>query len=143
MVIHVGYVHTEMNFPLVTIDDLKYKFEIKEAVFKVCFVKMYPSFIFSHSRILPDHPVVYPIQRSEIKCFSISQGQYNFSAGNVFNAVPNILHVGLVSSEAFNGSYIKNPFNFQHYDCNFAAFYVDRYRYPKNLFIPISKVVLI
>lgn len=52
----------------------------------------------SHSRILADLPVVYPIQRLEIKCFSISQGQYNFSADNFFNAVPNILYVGLVSS---------------------------------------------
>lgn len=124
------------EFSLVTIDDLKYKFEITEAVFKVCFVKIHPSFILSHSRILADHPVVYPIQRSEIKCFSISQGQYNFSADNFFNAVPNILHVGLVSSEAFNGSYIKNPFNFQHYDCNFAAFYVDGKSIPSKPFQP-------
>lgn len=53
------------EFSVVTIDNLRYKFEITEAVFQVCFDKI--SFILSHSTILADLPVIYPIQRLEIK----------------------------------------------------------------------------
>jgi hypothetical protein len=48
-----------------------------------------------------------------------------FIAHLVSNAVLNILYVRLVSLDAFIGSYGKSPFDFQHYDFNFAAFYVD------------------
>ena len=77
------YPHRD-EFSLETIDDQKYKFEITEAVLKVCFVKIHPTFILSHNKILTHHPVVYPIQRSEIKCFGVSQGQLTFSTDNFF-----------------------------------------------------------
>ena len=129
------YPHRD-EFSLVTTDDQKYKFEITEAVLKVCFVKIHPTFILSHSKILAHHPVVYPIQRSEIKCFGVSQGQFTFSTDNFFNSVPDVLYVGLVSSDAFVGSYKRSPFNFQHYNCNFAAFYVDGKSVPSKPFQP-------
>lgn len=33
--------------------------------------------------------------------------------------------VGLVSSTACSGHYTLNPYNFEQFNCNFAAFYVD------------------
>jgi hypothetical protein len=40
------------------------------------------------------------------------------------------LIVGLVSSEVFSGNYKKSPFNFQPFDCNVLALYVDVQSYP-------------
>ena len=42
----------------------------------------------------------------------------------------------LVSSDAFVGSYKRSPFNFQQYNCNFAAFYVDGKSVPSKPFQP-------
>lgn len=39
--------------------------------------------------------------------------------------IPERLVVGLVPSKAYSGSYSLNPFNFEHFHCNFGAFYID------------------
>lgn len=39
--------------------------------------------------------------------------------------IPERFIVGLVSSKVLSGYYSFNPFNFEHFNCNFAAFYVD------------------
>lgn len=46
--------------------------------------------------------------------------------------IPESLVVGLVSSRAYSGDYTLNPYNFQHFNCNFAAFYVDGKSVPTN-----------
>lgn len=63
---------------------------------------------------------------STIKIASIAEGEFSFSADNMFQGeVPSQLILGLVSSSAVSGNYKRSPFNFQHYDCNFVAMYVD------------------
>lgn len=46
--------------------------------------------------------------------------------------IPESLVVGLVSSRAYSGDYTLNPYNFQHFNCYFAAFYVDGKSVPTN-----------
>ena len=69
---------------------------------------------------------MYPYMNSTIKIASIAEGEFSFSADNMFQEeVPSQLILGLVSSKAYIGDYKRSPFNFQHYDCNFVALYVD------------------
>lgn len=57
--------------------------------------------------------------------------------------IPESLVVGLVSSRAYSGDYTLNPYNFQHFNCNFAAFYVDGKSVPTNPIEPnYSKGIL-
>ena len=103
-----------------------YKLEITDVVLKVCMVQVSPGIITGHSRALEWAPARYPIHRSDIKTFAVPQGQFSLTVEDVFQGTcPDQVLVGLVSSSAYNGSYTTNPFNFKHYKCNFAAFYVD------------------
>jgi len=43
----------------------------------------------------------------------------------VFRAIPSRLVIGLVSNQAFNGHAESNPFNFQHFNLNEIALYLD------------------
>ena len=79
---------------------------------KVCFVKIHPNTILAHDRFLMDHPVVYLIHRSEIKCFIIAKGQYSFNADDVLILCPRYYTICLVLSSSYNGRFDSNPFNF-------------------------------
>lgn len=103
-----------------------YKIEITDAVLKVCMVHVSPGIVMGHSRALESTPARYFFHRSDIKTFAIPQGQYGLTVEDVFQgSCPERAVVGLVSSAAYNGSYATNPFEFKHYECNFAAFYLD------------------
>ena len=47
--------------------------------------------------------------------------------------------MGLVESAAVHGSYVKNPFDFQHFDCNYAGFFVDGQSTPSEPLQPNYK----
>ena len=103
-----------------------YKLEITDIMLKVCMVVVSPGIIEGHSKALGSSPAQYSIHRSDIKTFSVPQGQFGLTVDDVFQgSCPQQVLVGLVSSSAYSGSYATNPFNFKHYKCNFAAFYVD------------------
>ena len=45
--------------------------------------------------------------------------------------------VGIVTGEAYNGSFDKNPFNFQNFDLDLACFYVNNNPTPQKGFTPL------
>ena len=117
-----------------------YNVEITEALLKVCFVKVTPTVLLAQSEILDDTPAIYPYLRSDIKSFTISKGQFALTVDDIFQGdVPTTLKVALVNSEAFNGSYKKNPYNFAHYNCNYVGFSVDGHPLPARPFQPNFK----
>ena len=61
--------------------------------------------------------VVYPITRVKVKEYIIPQGGKSFNIANfVSGELPQKVIIGLVTNEAANGSFKKNPFNFQHFN---------------------------
>ena len=60
---------------------------------------------------------IYPIRRVECKSFIVPSGNPSLRKDNIFNGlVPKVFVFGLVESEAFNGAFKKNSYNFQHFD---------------------------
>lgn len=58
----------------------------------------------------------YPIRRTEIRFFSKGAGNSDLSEANVISGVlPSRIIFGLVETDAFNGHYQKNPFNFKDF----------------------------
>ena len=120
--------------------DLGYEFRVTSAVLKVCHVNVSPAVLIGHAAALKHSPMYYPFNQSDIKCFSVSKGLYDFSVDNIFQGdVPATICVGLVSSRAFVGAYDKNPFNFQNFNCNVCAFYVDGHSVPSQPLTPNYK----
>ena len=100
--------------------------KIVDATLKVCIQRPNPALTMAHTKVLDTSPALYPYMSSVIKVASIAEGEFSFSADNMFQGeVPSQLILTLVSSSAYVGNYKKSPFNFQHYDCNFVALYVD------------------
>ena len=90
-----------------------------------------------HDAALTIGPALYPINQSRIVTYNLAKGSFMYTADGLFNGeIPNNMTVGLVSSEAFAGSYTKNYGNFQHYDVNYLEFSVDGASTPVSPFTP-------
>ena len=112
-------------------DDAAYRVQILDAALKLYLQKPNAGVLMAHNQLLGNSTAMYPFISSHIKIASVSQGEYGFIENNLFQGdVPTQLIVALVSSEAYSGSYKKSPFNFQGFDCNFLALYIDGQSYP-------------
>ena len=114
------------SFCLMGAQNKAYRVEVTEAILKVCYVKLNPAVLLAHNESLQKQEALYPYVKSDLKCFGVPQGQYAISVEDIFQGeIPDKVLVTLVSSEGYSGSYTRNPFDFNHYDCNYAAFNVD------------------
>ena len=76
-------------------------------------IKVSPTITAAHEIKLKNGPAIYPVRRVECKSFIIAAGNPALGEDNVFNGlVQKSLVFGLVRSDAFNGTYKRNPFNF-------------------------------
>jgi len=109
-------------------DDAKeYKVEIIKA-------KIHPSVVASHNSMLTNNQTVkYPINKVETQMFSISQGKQSERINVLINRQqPKRLLFGLIDHEAKNGSYLKDPFNFQHFNLSSISLTVDGHPVPNK-----------
>lgn len=112
-------------------DGAAYTVQIMDAAFKLCLQKPNAGVIMAHSKLLAEGTAMYPYVHSSFKIASVSKGEYSHSESNLFQGdVPSQLIVAFVSSAAYGGNYKKSPFNFQPFDCNFLALFVDGQSYP-------------
>ena len=115
----------------------RYEFVITDAYLNVCMVDVSPAILVGHASTMKDYPALYPFLQSDIKSFSIAQGLFDYTVDNIFQGdIPSEVLIGLVASEAYNGSYKRNPFDFQHYNCNFCGFYINGESAPTEPFQP-------
>ncbi len=99
---------------------------LTEAYLKIRKVKVSPSISVAHELALKKGPAIYPIRRIECKSFIIPAGNPCLRKDNIFNGlVPKSFVFGLVASEAFNGAYKKNLYNFQHLHVSFVGITVN------------------
>ena len=93
-----------------------YTVEILDASLNVCMAELEPEIVIAHAETLQHGPARYFYQRTDMKSYALAKGQFSCSIDDVFQGdVPERLVVGLVPSEAFMGSYSKNPYEFKTY----------------------------
>ena len=118
--LHIKMIQKENCFRLTAEGNKEYKLNIKDAVLKLCRVKVKLEVLIAQNEILKTQPVLYPFWWSNIKNYSIQKGNFDLCVEDVYwGSVPNVIVLVLRSIEAFNGNYNKNPFNFQRYHINF------------------------
>ncbi|KAK3746089.1 hypothetical protein QZH41_004626 [Actinostola sp. cb2023] len=107
-------------------DGVDYKSVILESSFNVRKVKIFNDTFLGIATALRHTPALYPITRVECKAMSISNGQMTFTPDDVFlGQIPKRLILGLVENTAFNGSYKRNPFIFQHFNATQVGVYIN------------------
>ena len=135
--IRIKMIQNENCFRLTADGNKECKLHIEDAVLKVCRVKVKPEVLIAQNEILKMQPALYPFWRSDIKTYSVSKGNYDWCVEDVYRgSVPNVIVLALCSTEAFNGNYNKNPFNFQHYHINFLEVTIDGMSAPSEALQP-------
>ena len=118
-----------------------FKVVITEAILYVRKVKVGSSIILGHAAALKQTSAKYPIRRVDCKVLSIPGGFSTFTPNNLFlGHIPKRLVLVLVDTEAFNGTYSSNPFNFKHHSLTQVGVYVDGEQIPrKPLFLKFDE----
>ena len=121
-------------FCLLGNDKLRIKF--LQAVLYVRKVLINPDVVIAHQKLMETHNAQYPIKRTEMKNFPIVKGFSKTIINNLTNGtVPSRVIFGLVLSQAYEGDYTKNPYNFQHFDASRVALIVDGKEVDKQITI--------
>lgn len=82
----------------------------------LCQVRINPSVYRELAGQMEKGIVVYPTVRSEVRTLSLARGQRQYECINLSqDRIPNRVLIGLVSSEAFNGNVLRDPFCFQKF----------------------------
>ncbi|KAJ8048851.1 hypothetical protein HOLleu_01326 [Holothuria leucospilota] len=111
--------------------DVEYKVVVKVAALFVRKVKLNPGVTLAHARALEKATAKYPIRRVVTKVFSVPTGNISFVQDHTFlGQLPKRIIVGCVRNTAFNGSFLENPFSFEHFGANFLAVYMDGEQIP-------------
>lgn len=97
-----------------------YNVEFESVIFKACKVTLDADIFMAHSAVLSKGITAkYPIKRTEINTYVLQKGITAWTQSDLFqNRVPSKMVLGLILSEAFNGSFKYNPYNIQGFDLN-------------------------
>ena len=119
-------------------DGTTYKTKLDSVRLFVRKVAINPVVALAHAKCLDNKTTAkYPIKRVAIKTFSVPQGQLSVTKDNLFlTQIPTRILIGFVDSEAYNGDYAKNPFNFKHLDISYLCLYVDGKQIPQTPLTP-------
>lgn len=112
-----------------------FKLKIENASFFVRKVKINSGIQLKHIEMLDKQlkPAIYPLRRVDMKTFNIATGSLSWNEENLFQGVlPKRVVIGIVNSQAFEGAYELNPFNFVHKNLKYCNLVVDGRSLPQK-----------
>lgn len=114
-----------------------FKIDIIDARLYIHTLEVSPSLAIAHEQMLQRMNAHLPIRRVTMKMVSVPARQSAVNADNIFlGEQPNRIVMAMVSDEAMAGGYQQNPFNFQHFNVNYLALYVNGEIVPNRPFQP-------
>lgn len=131
-------VRSKDTFNLMCSDpDNKFKVHISSASLIMRKVRINPSVLIAHEKVLATTTAKYPVTRAEVKVLTIPSGIQGKMLDNVFlGQIPKRCIVGFVGNSAFNGALNANPFNFGNHGLNLFGLYVDGQSIPSKTLTP-------
>jgi hypothetical protein len=115
------------DFRLTTFpDNTKAEIVLEEVKLQVCKVTVTDAAIVGVESKMTHQPCRYPMLRTDLRTFNISQGLYSEIAEDMFQGeVPTRLVIGMVDAEAYAGSTKLNPYRFKPFNVASIGFFVD------------------
>ena len=114
-----------------------YKIEIRSLKLYYRQLQLHPGVETYHMKGSKQSPFVYPINRTSIQTYDITHRQMHGNITNMYNGhLPKSIVVGMVRNTAFNGDQLFNPYNFQHFNCNFMQLKVKGTTVPSEAYTP-------
>ena len=118
-------------------DNEVYKIKILEVRLYLACLELADSNLIALNKMLETDNARWFITRVEMKSITIASGHQSVQRDNVFSGkLPKRLTMVFVSEAALAGSYILNPFNFQHFTLNHLALNVNGEMVPSVPFTP-------
>ena len=101
--------------------------EIHKAILYVRRVKVNQALSLGHQIGLLKQNAIYPVTKTQLVTYTVGQGAMSYFKDNVFSTIrlPKFVVVSFVTVRAFNGSYLEDPFNFQHFHASYVALLCD------------------
>ena len=111
----------------VAIPQVQYQFRIREITFICDTLQMVPEAEAAlYSYMLKGNNLIFPMRRVEVKQLTITPNQAVHNFERVFNGIlPDRMIIGLVEQSWKDGHFQQNPFNFQHFNLNYVAVYIN------------------
>ena len=123
--IKIRFVRARDEFSLVSTKP-GYKTLIDSAVLYVKKVKLNPAVALAHATVLKKSNMLFPIRRVGCKVFSIPAGSLSSYRESVISGqLPTKIVIGLLKNSAYNGSFNRNAYNFEHFNLNHLSLHVD------------------
>jgi hypothetical protein len=126
------------NFVLMSNDANKtYKIIIEDLKLFIRHVTVSDRIVASHIAQFEKGPAIFPFTKTVIKTQVQTVGITNFTVLGVVNGLfPKTIIFTFLSSGSLNGSYMSNPYNFQHFGLNFACLRMNGEQVPSEPYRP-------
>lgn len=99
--------------------------------FMLCTVTLLPSLERELALKQTKSPVSYPLVRGEMRTYTLGTNDRNLEINNPFNdRIPNLVVIGMVTSNAYNGTVTSQPFRFQTFNLSSIQQFVRGEAYP-------------
>lgn len=100
----------------------KYKINITDIKVYVRYVDVSEKIFQKHMKLYENMPMLFPLTRSEIKQFSQPANTTSINIHNLYTgALPKSILIFMLKTTDFTGDDKRNPYNFQHFDCEYAS----------------------
>jgi hypothetical protein len=110
-----------------------YKLVLEEVKLMVCEITPSPTYYSQITNHLKTTTAKYPYLKTEMVTHGIQTDSSSLVLDNIFQGrVPSKMIVAMVSTSAFLGNYLKNPFNFQHFNLNYLNLMVNGMSVPDD-----------
>jgi hypothetical protein len=97
-----------------------YNITIENALLKVRRVKLSPSVMLAHALALEKSNMKIPIKRVCVRPITLPTSSNKTTLSGIHTGIiPKRVVIGFVDTDAFNGNYTKNPFNFKNFGLNY------------------------
>jgi hypothetical protein len=117
--IKLKFIRNDDNFSIIGVAGKTYKIKVNKLRLLVRKIKIDPGYQQVLETQLLKTPALYNLTQSKIKTFNIPQGTSSMDIPNIIQGnIPRSVHIGFISSDAFNSTLASNPFCFGNYGIN-------------------------
>ena len=99
---------------------------INDIYMYICKRQFFKEVILAHADLMQTTEASYPFKKSEVRAYNGNKGNTEVIIEDPYESkIPTRFLLGMIDVDSYIGNWRKNPLNFQHYDIQRTAFYID------------------
>jgi hypothetical protein len=119
------------------VNNVNYRIEIEDIKLYIRHVTLADDIVKQHMKLFEKGPAIFPYNRTVMKTVAYPGGLAQIQASNLFTGIlPKSIIFALINAPNFNGTYMTNPYYFQHFNCNYFQLNVNGENVPTDAYRP-------